>query len=101
MEFSRYICVMAALAEMPTGGSAGHVARRAGGYGCILSKGQTERVLKKLESEGYVTSERVKYRTGIDRILYHVTKQTVVAIIHLNDSFNSMEIQLALEPIGK
>lgn len=101
MQFSRFVCAIVALAEMPTGGSAGMVAKRVGAYGCQLSKGQAERVLKTLESEGYVISEHVAYRPGIDKVLYHIAKPMRVAAESMHAQIQMMDRQLEFAESGR
>lgn len=96
MIFHKSICIMAALANAPTGLTAAQVASRAGGYDWRMTKGQAERLLKHLVLDKYVTTERVKYRQNMDRILYHMTPTAATMFEALAEEYRMMEKQLQL-----
>lgn len=77
MRFHRFICILYVLCESETGATAGHIASRAGAYGCKLSKGQVETCLKQLVSDGYVVKEIVRYRPNMDKNVYYIDPATV------------------------
>ena len=100
MSFHRSLCIMAVLANSPTGASAGMIAKRAGGNKWSISKGQAERLLKNLVMDGYVMRERVAYRPGIDKVLYHMTEQALQAFSALTQDYIEMEKQLTFVKEG-
>lgn len=96
MIFHRSICVLAVLANSPTGATAGEIANRAGGYDWRMSKGQAERLLKQLVLDKYVRRERVAYRPGMDKILYHMTPTAASMFDALASEYAQMEKQMEL-----
>lgn len=101
MVFHRSLCVLAVLANSPTGASAGNVAKRVGGYGCNLSKGQVARILKELVKDGYAISRREKYRPDIDTVLYTMTELAASAFSSIAREYSENEKQLTLPKAGE
>lgn len=73
MKFLQYLSVMQALAKSEGGATVGQVLR----VNPHLTRGQGERILKSLVSEGLVIVEFVAYRSNINKRVYHLDARAV------------------------
>jgi len=103
MLFHRSLCILSALAEMPTGATVGMLEVKLGqhlvqgrGVACRMTRSQISTCIKHLELDGYVFHEAVKYRDNMDKKLYFVTWETATELVTIGNALLMAYRQLTL-----
>lgn len=86
---TKYLDVLEVLANAGAGATVGQVEKALP----HLTRGQASRILKELISINFVAVEKVAYRPGIDKNVYHMTENALSNMRHIVTRYKKTERQ--------
>lgn len=96
MKFMLYMDVLSAVVNMPTGATAGMVAKELAKEGRGVSKAQAQRALEELTESGMLYATYQKYRSNINRKLYVASEDCAILLSSIARDYMENERQIGI-----